>query len=687
MHATTHRSPIVVTTLLAAALSLPAAMPAHAAPVLPPSRDPLVQDLDRSAKPGQDFFEYSCGGWLKAHPIPPSERAWGIANLVQNEVYEQLVGICRAAAGSGAGHGTFDQKVGDYWAVAMDSTAIESQGAAPLEPWLRQIDAVKTRDDLLATIARFQVSGVGALYGLYVAQDERNSDQYAIHLYQGGLGLPNRDYYFNTDSNTTRVRNEYHHHLTAMFRLLGEDEATAQRSSDAVFALETRLARRSRTLEELRDPWANYNKMSLAQVATLTPSIDWRKQFATMGVKPVDTLIVAQPEFYAQADSCLNEVPLEDWKAYLRWNVVDEMSPRLSTAFDHEHFRFFGTVMSGTKVERPRWKRVLDAEDGSIGELLGMAWVRQYCSPATKARYERLTEDIISVYRERIAALPWMSEATRKAAIEKLDRVGRKVGYPDKWRDYSAMDFSRTSWVDIQSTVDAWWFHYEADKLGKPIDRTTWDMNPQTYNAYYDGSKVEIVLPAAAFMIPGVPDSLVDDALLYSYAGGSTIGHEITHGFDDEGRQFDAHGNLNPWWTPQDSVQFAHRAERLVKQFDAYTVGDLHVRGRACLGENIADLGGVRLGYEAFKRTAQYKSGAKINGFTPDQRYFLGYALSWLGQRRPQALAQQIMTDVHAPGFLRVNGPLANIPEFYAAFGIKPGDPMYRAADERCVIW
>jgi putative endopeptidase len=343
--------------------------------------------------------------------------------------------------------------------------------------------------------------------------------------------------------------------------------------------------------------------------------------------------------------------------------------------------------MSGTKEQRPRWKRVLDAEEDGIGELMGQVWVKKYCSPATKARYEKLTDDIINVYRDRIRTLPWMSEQTKAAAINKLDHVGRKVAYPDKWRDYSALKIDRSSWANDQVKINEWWFHHEADKLGKPIDRTEWDMTPQTYNAYYDGSKVEIVLPAAAFMLPGLPDEMVDDALLYSYAGGSTIGHEITHGFDDEGRQFDAKGNMNPWWTVQDSVQFTQRADRLVKQFDGYVIGEKHVRGKATLGENIADLGGVRLGYEAFKKTPQYKQNVSLNGLTPDQRYFLGYALSWLGQRRPQSVQQQIMTDVHAPQNLRVNGPLANIPEFYAAFGIKPGDAMYRADDVRCVIW
>jgi putative endopeptidase len=398
-------------------------------------------------------------------------------------------------------------------------------------------------------------------------------------------------------------------------------------------------------------------------------------------------VVVGQPEFFSNADSSLNTISLEAWKTYLRWNVINTLANRLSKAFDVADFRFYGTVLSGAKVQRPRWKRVMDAEEGGIGELMGQVWVKQYCSPATKARYEKLTADIIEVYRERIRDLPWMSVATKQKALDKLDHVTRKVAYPDHWRDFSALDIDRNSFAADQININHWWFRHEVEKLGKPIDRTEWDMTPQTYNAYYDGSKVEIVLPAAAFMLPGIPDSLVDDALLYSYAGGSTIGHEITHGFDDEGRQSDERGNLNPWWTDQDSVQFTQRSQKLVDQFDQYTVGDKHVRGRATLGENIADLGGVRLGYEAFKKTDQWKQHRTVNGLTPDQRYFLGYALSWLGQRRPQSLATQIMSDVHAPQFLRVNGPLANVPEFYEAFGVKPGDTMWRADSVRVEIW
>jgi putative endopeptidase len=657
------------------------------AATLPPAKDPLVQNMDTSVKPGEDFFMYACGRWIKANPIPASERGWGIANLVQEETYRQVHGICEAAARAGAAKGTSEQKVGDFWAMGMDSSKIEKLGAAPLKPYLDQIAAIQNRSQLLETIGQFQVSGFSPLYSFFVGQDERDSDHYIVHLYQGGLRLPNRDYYFNPDSSTRRIRAEYTKHVVAMFRLLGESEAAAHKSAATVVHIETDLARRSRTLEELRDPWANYHKMPVAGLAKLTPSVDWSQQFAAMGLARVDSVVVGQPEFFARADSSLNSVPLEGWKTYLRFNVVTEMANRLSQPFDRENFHFYGTVMSGTKVQRPRWKRVLDAEEQGIGELLGQVWVKQYCSPATTARYEKLTNDIIDVYHDRILDLPWMSAATKRRALKKLHDVGHKVAYPDHWKDYSALQLGRDSYAGNQTKINEWEFRHEANKLGKPIDRTEWDMTPQTYNAYYDGSKVEIVLPAAAFALPGLPDSLVDDAILYSYAGGSTIGHEITHGFDDEGRQFDEHGNLNPWWTTQDSVQFSQRAQKLVDEFDAFKVGEKHVRGRATLGENIADLGGVRLGYEAFKKTDQWKKGEVVNGLTPDQRYFLGYALSWLGQHRPEAIAQQIMTDVHAPQFLRVNGPVANFPEFYKAFGVKPGDKMWRADSVRVVIW
>jgi putative endopeptidase len=670
--------------VLCATAALPVSTPAG---TLPAALDPLVQNRDTTVSPGADFFTYACGGWLKRNPIPPAERGWGIGNLVREEVYRQLVGICEKAAVASAAPGSSEQKVGDFWAMAMDSTSADRMGAKPLAPYLARIDSIKTRAQLMEVIAEFHVLGFDPLYSAFVAQDERNSDQYLIHIWQGGIRLPDRDYYFTNDSTTKNIRAEYLKHVAAMFQLLGQDAATAKRSSQTVMRIETALARKSRTLEQRRDPWANYNKRSIVRLNKATPGIDWKRQFSVAGIVQVDTVVVGQPEFLSQADSLIRTAPLADWKTLLRWDVVHGLAARLSTPFDQENFRFYGTIMSGTKAQRPRWKRAMDAEENGIGELLGQVWVEKYCSPATKARYEKLTNDIIDVYRDRIRTLPWMTPATRERALVKLDRVAHKVAYPDKWRDYSAMKIARDSYAANQVSVDSWWFRHEADKLGKPINRTEWDMTPQTYNAYYDGSKVEIVLPAAAFMLPGIPDSLVDDALLYSYAGGSTIGHEITHGFDDEGRQFDERGNMNAWWADADSVQFSGRAKKLADQFSAYVVGEKHVRGQATLGENIADLGGVVLGYEAFKKTDQWKKKEMINGLTPDQRYFLGYALSWLGQRRPESLAQQIMTDVHAPQFLRVNGPLANIPEFYAAFGVKPGDAMWRDDSVRVVIW
>jgi putative endopeptidase len=691
---------IAIPPILALLASLAfAAFAVGAPPHLSPDQDPLVRDLDPTVKPGDDFFLYANGTWLKANPIPPSERNWGIGRLVDDEIYLQLRGICEAAAAANApagvpskgavpsAGGSVDQKVGDFWAAAMDSARIEEQGIEPLRPDLDRIAAIRSREDLLGTIALLRTYGVGPLYRMSVGQDDKNSAQYVVFLSQGGIRLPDRDYYFGNDASTRRVREEYPRHIAAMFHLLGDDTATAEQEARAVVALETALARASRTLEERRDPQANYNKMSMDRLSELTPSIDWRLQFQALGVPPVDSVVVGQPEFFTAADSVVAAVPLETWRAYLRWALVSNFAESLSRPFEQEDFRFYGTVMGGTEVQRPRWKRVLDAEEGEIGELMGQAWTAKYCSAATKARYERLVDDIFAAYRDRIERLDWMSAPTREKALAKLARVNRKVGYPDTWRDYTKLEIDRDSFVRNVIRANQWWFRYRIGKLGRPVDRTEWDMTPQTYNAYYDGSKVEIVLPAAAFLIPDVPDSLIDDALLYSYAGASTIGHEITHGFDDEGRQYDADGNMKPWWTAADSAQFARRARLLVEQFDQYKVGDLHVRGLATLGENIADLGGIVIAYEAFRKTDQCKKGEKLNGLTPDQRFFLGYALAWLGDQRPEALAQQIMTDVHAPRALRVNGPLANIPEFLAAFGIKPGEPMYRPDSLRVRIW
>ncbi len=476
--------------------------------------------------------------------------------------------------------------------------------------------------------------------------------------------------------------------MPAVLKLSGMTDQEAVAAAKTVFAIETALAASSRKLEDLRDPYHNYNKMSIAKLNELTPGMNWTEIFQKLKINKADTVIVGQPEYYQALNKALKTFPIKDWKAYLRWHLISSTSPYLNKDLDKERFRFYGTVIAGKKEQLPRWKRVLDAENALMGEVLGQLFVKAYFPEAAKKRYSDMVTAIRSSYKEHIEKLDWMSAETKKKALNKLEKINPKVGFPDKWKDFSTLEIDRKSYVLNVLRAQAWWYNREVNKLGKPVDRTEWDMTPQTYNAYYNPSNNEIVLPAAIFSIAGVKDEDVDDAVVYGYAAASTIGHEITHGFDDEGRQFDAKGNLKAWWTPQDSVKFAERAQVLVNQFNHYKVLDsMHVNGKATLGENIADLGGIVLGLDAFKKTEQYKENKKINGLTPLQRYFLGYALGWLGHQRDEQLASQILTDVHSPAFLRVNGPFADVPEFYEAFKVKKGDAMWIDPDKRVKIW
>ena len=650
--------------------------------------DILRANADTTVSPGKDFFQYANGTWLKNNAIPASESHWGIGNMVQDETYSRLKEISEnAAKANDSEAGTALQKIGDFYASGMDTVAIEKNGIKPLQPELQRINAITDVKSLLDEIANLTPIA-DVFFGLSISQDSKNSEKIAVYAWQAGLGLPDRDYYFNTDARTLNIRKEYTQHVTRMMQLLGEDEATAKKHSEMVMRIENGLASKSRKLEALRDPYLNYNKMSVGDMSKLTPSINWKELLLKVGVKNPDTLIVGQPEFLKQIELIIKTTSPEDWKAYLRWRLIDNSAEYLSNAFEQENFRFNGTVMSGSKEQRIRWKRVLDAEESALGELLGQLYVNKYFSPTTKKRYETMVDNIMDAYGQRIKALDWMSSPTKEKALDKLSSVVKKVGYPDKWKDYSALLISRNSYVNNVLNAQRWAFNYELNKLGKPVDRTEWGMTPQTYNAYYNPSNNEIVIPAAMFVIPGVPDSLADDALMYAYVGGSTIGHEITHGFDDEGRQFDAKGNLANWWTKEDVAKFNSRTRLMVDQFNGYTVLDsMHINGQACLGENIADLAGIILGYQAFQKTDQAKNGEKIGGFTPNQRYFLGYGLSWLGHQRDERLARQIMTDVHAPAKQRVNGPLSDIPEFYEAFNVKPGDAMFLPEEKRVKIW
>ncbi len=668
--------------LLTAASSLPPS---------PPSSDAghyLSRFVDPSADPRQDFFDYAVGKWLKENPIPANERSWGIAHVVQEETYQRLVSISQDASAAGAARGTNMQKIGDFWYAAMDSVTSAREGITPLAEEFAKIEAIQDRKGLLDEIARLQYIGVGAMCGLSINQDEKNSDRYAVHLTQGGLGLPNRDYYFDTDDRSKTLRREYRVHLGRMFRLLGDDSTRAAAHAATVMSLETELANASRKLADLRDPIANYHAMSVEGVSKLTPSVRWRGFLEQGQIRGVDTVVVGQPEFFQQVEKSLRARSLADWKTYLRWQLIDTYASEAGGAFDDQNFHFFGTILNGTPQQRPRWKRMLDEEEGYLGDALGQLYVQKYFSPRTKARYEKLTDEIFAAFRERIRGLDWMSEATKARALKKLDAVTKKVGYPERWRDYSTYDVQRGSFLGNCVRGNAWRSDFYIKKLNKPVDRTEWEMTPQTYNAYYNPSNNEIVLPAAIFILPGIADSLVDDAVVYSYAGGTTIGHEITHGFDDEGRQFDERGNLKDWWTADDTKEFNRRAAGIVRQFDGYiATGDMHVNGSATQGENIADLGGILLGWDAFRKTDEYKSGQSVGGMTPGQRYFIGWALGWMNQLRPENIAVRVKTDVHAPSFLRVIGPVSNLPAFYDAYGVKPGDKMFRADSVRVRIW
>ena len=651
--------------------------------------DFLWQWIDTTVSPGSDFFSYATGNWMKNNPIPESEKRWGIANLVINDNYDKLLDLCEESAkNKEAAKGSNEQKIGDFWAMGMDSVKIEAQGLNPLTGMLAKIDAIKDKQGVLNTIAEMQKITSDPLFYIAIYQDEMNSNKFAVHLYQGGIGMPDRDYYFNTDNRTKNIRNQYEQHLEKMFVLLGDNEKDSKKHASIVFAIEKSLAASSRKLEDLRDPYENYHKMSTKDFAASVPELNWEDMMSRLDMQGIDSIIIAQPEFYQQVNKSLKTVSVEDWKTYLKWNLINNYASELSTAFDSQNFEFFGKVLSGVTEQRPRWKRILDSQESYLGDALGQLYVEKYVSPNMRQRYDLLVQNMLDTYKERIQGLKWMSDKTKEKALYKLSKISRKVCYPDKWKDYSTLNIGRDSYAENVMNCKRWQYAYYIKKLHEPIDRTEWDMTPQTYNAYYNPSNNEIVLPAAIFLIPGLPDSLADDAIIYGYAAASTIGHELTHGFDDQGRQFDAEGNLKNWWTAEDSVLFSKQATMLVNQFSNYVVLDsMHVNGEATLGENIADLGGVVIGFEAFKKTKQFKEGQKIDGLSPTQRYFLGYSMGWLGHSRDAALAMQVMTNVHAPNFLRVNGPFANIPEFYDAFGIKEGDAMWRPDSLRVNIW
>ena len=644
-------------------------------------------NLDTTISPSQDFFEYANGGWIKNNPIPAEQSSWGIANLVIEENMKRLREISDKAAASNDKAGSSNQMIGDFWSTAMDTLKIEKEGLNPIKPLLEKINAIKDVNSLVTTVAELKKIGSSTLFDDGVGQDAKHSDVMAYQLSQGGIGLPEREYYFKNDSTTINIRNQYQHYITTILTMSGENEEDATTAAKNILQLETKLATASRKIEDLRDPYKNYNKMAISDLGKMSGNIDWSNYLTNIGIKSKDSVIVGQPEFFTTLNALLKSTPIADWKSYVKFNLISDMAAVLPDAYGKVSFNY-NKLFSGAKERRPRWKRMIQMEEDAMGEMLGQLYVKEFFNETAKKRYTEMVDAIKDALKDRIGKLTWMSDSTKEKAYVKLATIKSKVGYPEKWKDFSSMKIGKESMAKNYMNSRLWWHNYEYNKLGKPVDRDEWDMYPQTYNAYYNPSNNEIVLPAGIFTVPGYRDEELDDAVVYGYGGASTIGHEITHGFDDEGRQFDEKGNLVSWWKKTDEEAFNKKSEVMVNQFNEFEpVKGYHINGKATLGENIADLGGILLGIEAFKKTTQYKEDKKISNLTPMQRYFLGYALGWLGHTREEQLKNRLMTDVHSPAKYRVNGPFADVDEFYTTFNIKPGSPMYRADSLRVRIW
>ena len=642
-------------------------------------------DMDTTAKPCQDYFHYADGGWAAAHPIPAEYPRWGTFNVLAEENRDKQHGILEAlATRKDLAAGSDEKKLADFWCACMDEKAVEAAGAKPIEPELARIGAIASASDLQAEVARLQSQGVRVLFGLGSEQDRKNSEEVIAGLRQGGLGLPDRDYYLNGDPRSKEIRDKYAAHVAAMLTLLGDDAALATAEAGTVLALETELARVSMTRVDLRDPEKTYHRMPEAELAKLAPDFDWPGYFERQQTPPIASLNVAQPDFIRGVDALLARTPLDQWKVYLRWHLVNAAAPQLSSAFVNEDFRFRGKTLQGTEKLEERWKRCVSGADRQLGFALGRLYVEKHFPPQAKAQADRLVHNLMAALRADIATLDWMSPETRKAAIAKLDAFTPKIGYPDKWRDYSKYEVRADSHAANVARGDVFEFHRVIDKIGQPVDRTEWGMTPPTVNAYYNASRNEIVFPAGILQPPFF-DPKADDAVNYG-AIGAVIGHEMTHGFDDQGRKSDAKGNLNDWWTPADATAYEARAACVQRQFDAYEVQPgLHENGKLVLGESIADLGGLTIAHKAYLMSLAGAKPPVIDGRTADQRFFLAFARVWAGAARPQFEQLAVKTDPHpAPQFRAIGAP-SNIPEFAAAFGCKSGDPMVRA--EPCRIW
>ncbi len=656
-----------------------------AAPTKPSALDPA--NFDSSARPCEDFYAYANGSWLKNHPIPNDRSHYGSFDEVADRNREVLRKILEeTSAKNDWPKGSIEQKVGDFYAAGMDEAAIERAGTKPLAPLFAAIDSLKEPGDLPAVLAKLHAQGLEAGFGFRVAQDARESTRYIGILNQGGLGLPDRDYYTKDDPKSQELREGYRSLVAAMLEISGDSPEKAKASANVVMALETKLAEPSLTRVENRDPQKTYNKRTLAALASEAPGFDFARFFTDLGASSATEVNVRQPRFFTAFSDLSRTVPAESWRTYLRWHVLRHSAPHLPKAFQDRAFAFYGFTLMGVPEQEPRWKRVQAATDQALGEALGPLYVARAFPPRAKERMRVLVENLRTALRERIDALPWMSAETKKQALRKLAAFNVKIGYPDKWRDYSSLAISRGSYLENVRNARIFETKRNLAKLGKPIDRSEWGMTPPTVNAYYSSTMNEIVFPAGILQPPFFSED-ADDAVNYGGIG-VVIGHEMSHGFDDSGSQYDADGNLKDWWTKDDRKAYDARTALVVKQFDGYKpLADQAINGKLTLGENIGDLGGIKIAYTALQKALEGKPRTAIDGLTPEQRFFLSFATIWRNQFRDGALRVQLNTNPHSPGKWRAIGPTSNLPEFYDAFGCAEGAPMRRPEAERPSIW
>jgi putative endopeptidase len=671
--------------LAASGLAVVALLPVRAAEELIPMGF-TVDMMDRTVDPKVDFAKYAWGGWAAKTEIPADKSRWGTFDGLAENNWRRIHGILDEAAAAPGAPGSDRQKVGDFFGAAMDTDAINAAGLKPLEPELAQIAAIANLDDLARYVADAQAHIGSPLFGLNIYADQKKNDTIVLYLGQGGLSLPTRDYYF--DEKYAKFRTGLVKHIAAMLVLAGSAPEAAQKDADAILVLETKLAGVSKTTTELRDPQANYNKMTLEEAAKTMGAFPLRTFLTASGIPASEQeIIVSQPKFFEGLGQILAAEPLDGWKTYLRWHALNASAPYLSDSFENENFRFFGTELNGTPKQEPRWLRVAKVMDGQIGFAVGHLYVDKYFPPAVKARLEAMIANILSILHERLAKLDWMTEPTRQKALEKLATFHVIVGYPEEWRDYSKLTINRAAgYYDNVRRCAEFETRRQLAKFGKPFNKKEWLRTPQQVNAYNQPSANQLVF-LAGILQPPYFDPTMDDAVNFG-AICAVIGHEITHGFDDNGRQYDAHGNLADWWTQKDADEFKARAQKLVDEYNAIEVlPGLHVNGEQTLGENIADLGGVSMAYEALERSLVGKERKLIDGLTPEQRFYISWAQVWRTKAREDATKRLISVDVHSPGQVRAYAPLVNVQEFFDAFGIKEGDPMWRKPELRAKIW